>query len=241
MIKSAVDKLMIIPNKMSEATVYPEQENQKSSEKRSFDEYKRDLVRIINDDRAKLIEWSALDPVGSFDIRWWIFSIVKLGGSEKIALRIRSILMDYDYDGRITDKEIQESEDLRKEAVEQSLNLFTAVGVVAGLLISVLFSVALTPLSPSDESSQYFAKDTLTSFTYIYYFGIYMALALSLFAVYSSINMYIHLSTWMADLNMKTWYLNNVSMMPLIASAAVAVYCLAIAILFGKCILLPII
>ena len=153
-----------------------------------------------------------------------------LGGGEGIAIKLYTIA--HMAGGKFLENAIEHEKSI-KETTTACLNLFSTIGVVSGLIISVVFGVALTPLNVSDASENFFSEDGILAFTYIYVACLALALSLSLANIWLAVKMYLFLSVWMVDASMKTTFMTDISLVPLITSASVAVSMVAVAFPFG--------
>ncbi len=105
--------------------------------------------------------------------------------------------------------------------------------MVGALIFSVLFSTVLTPLSVSDESSDFFKPWIITAFTYVYYVAVYLSLARSFTIIYSSVMLYLKLSVWMPTIETKMWFISEVSLTPVVNNGLICLISASVAIPFG--------
>ena len=103
----------------------------------------------------------------------------------------------------------------------------------AGLIVSVLFSVCLAPLNPSDQSIAWFGEDCITAFTYIFYISVYSSLLIAFITILVSTRMYLHLTVWMCHIELQLWYLENISVVPVLILAISSVITLCVGLPFG--------
>jgi hypothetical protein len=104
----------------------------------------------------------------------------------------------------------QESEEAAKEEaekmVEALLNLYINSGVVAALILSIVYPMLLTPIEYSGQSVDYFGHNICVYSYYIYYCMITSALVLSLSLLFDSIQFYKHMSLWATSLESRVMY-----------------------------------
>jgi len=125
------------------------------------------------------------------------------------------MLLDIDGDGLLSHEEIEASEERQTETVNNALSLLTTSGVIGALFISVLLPLCLTsPLSISEESIKFFSESSLDNLSCIYSGMIYISLCFSFLSVFYSSRVYLQLSFWMPNLEMKIWFLSEISMVP---------------------------
>jgi hypothetical protein len=166
-------------------------------------------------------------------MQFWIYAIVKLGGMGEISLKLKNVSMDLDNDGVVTEDEFENNMDLQKELIENSLTLLGTLGVVGALIFSVLYSTVLSPLIASEESSNYFSEYQITAFSYVYYICVYLALTRSFTTIFQSVILYLKLSTWMPNVEMKMWFIARKSLTPVVNNAMFCLISSSIAIPFG--------
>lgn len=187
------------------------------------------LSRRIQDHSRELSGWAS-GPSRKAGFHEFIREVKALGGGEGIAIKLYSIA------NRAGGKKFEnaiEHEKSIKETTTACLNLFSTIGVVSGLIISVVFGVALTPLNVSVASENFFSDNGILAFTYVYVACLALALSLSLANIWLAVKMYLFLSVWMVDASMKTTFMTDISLVPLITSASVAVSMVATAFPFG--------
>lgn len=111
-----------------------------------------------------------------------------------------------------------ESEDINK-VVESYLGLLLNCGVIGALVITLLFQVAITSQSFSDASIEYFTEDGCTTMFNIYFILVTSGFYMSCLTVISSIFKYKQLSFWMANTELKSAYVEKLSLTGLIVLA----------------------
>ena len=202
---------------------------------------KKQLHERFQSDRKDLLTWASIPAVGHWSgipiFSEWCKYHSKIGGAEGISLKIQNTLLDKDNDGNISEEEIKESEEKRNETVNQALSLLTTAGVVGALLASIMTPLVLSPLSSSSESEQYFQPKVLERLSFVYRIFLTLSLVLSFMLIWQSSRKYLHLSFWMPNLDMKTWYLSEVSLLPIIILQIWCIISALIALPFGVTVL----
>ena len=76
----------------------------------------------------------------------------------------------------------------------------------------------LSPISYSSESEEYFIDKpkTLEGLAFMYRIFLSLSLTCSFVLIWQSSRKYLQLSFWMPNLDMKTWYLSEISLLPII-------------------------
>lgn len=199
-----------------------------------------ELSKRINKEREELEGWLECKgpgnpkgtKTGRFGLDWWRYHI-KIGGAENITLKIQNVLMDQDGDGMISQKELANNEKRREDAVNSALSLMTTQGVIGALILTVLYTLTITALVPSDTSLQFFGDVIIGRLSLTYRFFVTLGLCLSFALVYNTTRMYLQLSVWMPTIDMKSWFLSEISLCPLINQCQQTIICSLIAIPFG--------
>lgn len=205
------------------------------------DEVKKQLHERFRSDRKDLSTWANIPIVGHWSLidsfsEWHQYHL-KIGGAETISLKIQNALLDKDNDGNISEEEIKQSEEQRTETVNQALSLLTTAGVVGALLASIMTPLLLSPVIPSSESEEYFEPKTLKGFSFLYRILLTLSLGFSFMLIGQSSRKYLQLSFWMPNLEMKTWYLSEVSLIPIIRQQKQAIFFAMFALPFGVAVL----
>ena len=205
---------------------------------------KEELLQTIKRDRKLLLEWTKMTTehpyIGfgcfkfpNYSLPFWLYSVTTLGGVGQISLKLKNVAMDIDENGAVTEEEFESNAEAQKVVIDQSLSLLGTLGVVGALIFSVLYSTVLSPLDPSDVSTNYFSAHTLTAFTYVYYACVYFALGKAFSIICQSVILYLKISVWMPNLELKMWFLSDVSLTPVVHSAMVSLILASLAIPFG--------
>eukprot|EP01038_Epipyxis_sp_PR26KG_P011808 gene11808-15802_t len=216
----------------SDKIVNPMRESSSDQNEKTLTPAMQMLLKKISEDQDLLLNWVS-GPNSKDDFKRFIQQVKSLGGAEGISYKLHNVMMDTDLDGIVTPEELEASKEKREAKVNDTLNLLINIGVVSGLIVSVLYSVVLSPLIASSESESFFGHDFIQFFSYMFYAAIYTSLAISLALIWKSVRFYIAISVWMEDIDMKTWFLNSVSMVPMITASSVSVSMLAVAFPFG--------
>lgn len=193
-------------------------------------------------DRQDLKKWANINPdkkhwTGFDAYSDWFTFHDKLGGAEAISLKIQNTLLDKDHNGQISEEEIKNGEEIRKNTVDQALSLLTTAGVVGALLASIITPLVYSPLIISDLSEEYFHPSTVEAFSVLYRIFISFSLVLSFVLIWQSTRKFLQLSFWMPNLDMKSWYLSEVSMLPIIITQMWTIIFAVLAAPFGVAIL----
>ena len=144
----------------------------------------------------------------------------KMMSKERRAICVVLAKIDADGDGLIPDEEFERYEENAKEHVAGSLNLLLNVGVVAALILSITYPLAIAELTPSDHSSSFFSDSAITGFTTVYYILIISDVLLSLMLIYLSLRVYLYMGFWISETKYKLEYLRK-SPIPFIAGSSV--------------------
>jgi hypothetical protein len=210
-----------------------------------------ELIPVIRKHYRELLHWTSIDktPIESmkdlkFSFRngnftyylygeeWWD-NHVEIGGLEMISFKIQNISLDANNDGTIDRKELEEAKENRTKVIEQCLSQMLNYGVIGGLAVSVLYAVSLNSLTPSESTLYYLNRPTILVFYYIYYTFLYFSMMQSFLLIYKSSRAYLQLSIWMPTLDMKHWYISEISMTPLIYTTIYTIQAVAVSIPFG--------
>ncbi|KAL1521775.1 hypothetical protein AB1Y20_021428 [Prymnesium parvum] len=127
-----------------------------------------------------------------------------LGGSARVCTLLALSSLDSDGDGQLSEDEAEQA----KSLVEATLNSHLNVGVVAALVLSVLFPLAyeekstLADLAISEHWGTVEWSD-LTSFV-----AVQLAISASAVSVFMSSRMYAQVSFWLPSLEARLWYIS---------------------------------
>jgi len=147
---------------------------------------------------------------------------VKVGFMEGLASNLAKLKVTpidgYSNKFKVSFNDDFESEDINK-VVESYLGLLLNCGVIGALVITLLFSVAITSQSISDESIEYFTEDGCNTMFNIFFILVTAGFYMSCLTVISSIFKYKQLSFWMANIELKSIYVEKLSLTALIILA----------------------
>jgi hypothetical protein len=210
-----------------------------------------ELIPVIQKHYQELLHWTSMDkkPIKDYNDlkcyfrkgmityyldgeKWWD-NHNKIGGFEMISFKIQNIALDTNHDGVIDSDELEESKENRTKLIEQCLSQLLNYGVIGGLAVSVLYAVSLNSLTPSESTLYYLNHPTILAFYYIFYTCLYYSMTLSFLLIYKSSRAYLQLSLWMPTLDMKHWYISEISMKPFIFTTIRIIEGLAVSIPFG--------
>lgn len=124
--------------------------------------------------------------------------MAKLEGPEGIA----SLIYQLQHNSASEEEAKEEAEKL----IEALLSMYINSGVIAALILGMVYPILLTPIEYSSQSVDYFGHDICEFLFYIYYSLITLSLALSLSLLFDSIQFYKHLGFWATSLEAKVAY-----------------------------------
>lgn len=128
-------------------------------------------------------------------------TFAKLGCSEGIATKLNTLVMlDKNHDGNFTDDEQREATSEEVATITNAyLSLFQNVGVIAALMISVIFPLTIANgLTISQKTIDFFGYSCAQAFYYIFLILVNVIVIASLYVIFIAIHMYKHLSFWMS-------------------------------------------
>jgi hypothetical protein len=82
--------------------------------------------------------------------------------------------------------------------------------------MSILYEIALTPGSYSDDSIDFFGEDILESFRIAFMIFLYSALFFSIWILFMTIHYYLILTIWLPTLELKLWYVTKADVVPMV-------------------------
>jgi hypothetical protein len=177
-----------------------------------------------------LLQWAnILDPKIELNSRFLNFILKHhdLGGGETICIRIRSLLIQH-RNGFSTNSFKAVIDKLSEEFVQRYSDLLLNLGLVNGLVFSVLYSTVLNPLLISSASSKYFSSSTVQCFSVLYYCFSYAALGCSIAGIIHSTRVYQQILVWMPTRGEVIKYLNTIN---IVRPITVTNYCFTFAVL----------
>ena len=104
---------------------------------------------------------------------------------------------------------------------ESYLGLLLNCGVIGALVITLLFQVVITSQDFSDASIEYFTEDGCVSMFHIFYILVTVGFYMSIMIVANSIFKYKQLSFWMSKTELKSVYIEKLSIVGLIVLATI--------------------
>ena len=134
-------------------------------------------------------------------------TIRKLGGCERASTLLVLASLDVDGDGSLTPSELDRYQSAGAQLIEATKNYHLNNGVVAALVLSVVFGLAyeekatLEGLAQLDSWTQSAVAD-VTSF-------VAMQLSVSTSSVLISSRLYTQITFWMPDLDAQLWFINE--------------------------------
>ena len=135
---------------------------------------------------------------------------------------IQNLESDSDRDGDLSQEEKKEFEERDKEMIDQFVNCVGTCGVIGALVFSGLCGTVLNPVTPSDDSIEFFGHSALLGMSYAYYALIYSAFLISCYVVVISFVIFLAVTIWMPNRDLRSWYIRKASAIVrlLLASAA---------------------
>jgi len=186
------------------------------------------LIMCIKQDKSDLLDWSkknrkTIKPTLIFSPSIWGVTFYaigdewfdfhnKLGGLEKISFKIQKVEMDINGDGKIDSEEIEKNIENCKKTIDNCLGQFANYGIIGALFVSVLYPLVLNGKVCSQITSDFFPYWVIVVFNYIHYTLIYYSLFQAFLLVYVSTRAYLQLSIWMPNIELKQWYINEITM-----------------------------
>jgi hypothetical protein len=183
-----------------------------------------------------LIKWAQRDPMDLEN-----FSCLKAfsevgygpGGPEAVSTELRTLMMDADGSGDITEEEL----DATAESVTSSINtLLMNMGVVGALLLSIVMPLVFTPLEPAESTIEFFGEITAKVFGYLYHILITLCLFLCLDVIFQTICAYKWLNFWMVSSEMKLFAgrrFNNTLVVNIIGAGQAILWLIPCSVPFG--------
>lgn len=197
----------------------------------------------LKEDREKLFEWAQIPGTSitqCLGIDFYnFFSPIgkqsrKLGTIVQISLMIQNLEADLNRDGNLSDEEKLANAEKDKEMVDQFVNCVGTCGVIGALVFSGLCGTVLNPVTPSNVSLQFFGHTTITNLSYLYYALLYSAFLLSCYVVVISFVIFLAVTIWMPNRDLRSWYIRKASaLVRLIFAAAGTIVTTFFAVLIG--------
>lgn len=152
---------------------------------------------------------------------------------ENIAYHLKTVRVDSDKNGQLTEEEVAAKEEESKSFVDGYLNLLTNFGVTGALFFSVLFGFVVTDITPSEESVEFFGTVGAKWLKYTFLVFVNGSVMMSLLLIFRSIQIYKHLSFWMPDITAQLEYMEEVSITSIVIIANLVVWLSVLSIPLG--------
>mmetsp|Transcript_63129 Transcript_63129/g.150498 ORF Transcript_63129/g.150498 Transcript_63129/m.150498 type:complete len:268 (-) Transcript_63129:91-894(-) len=183
--------------------------------------------------RAQLEAWAAPESSGGVQVEsgrlpscWQgiyhaIVTVPKmrsLGGHEGTCLKLKVAKLDEDSSGDVSEKELQEQEADVASMLDSAKEFLLTVGVVAALVLSILYPVAFDDQNVHSETEDYFGKDFVDKLTHVHNACIIAGIAASVLLVYLTVRNYIQLIFWMPNQRDQVLFIQTASGQATVAS-----------------------
>ena len=157
--------------------------------------------------------------------------VKRLGGLEGACTAIALAKLDVDGDGSFSEEERAFFEETANKLVESTLNFNINTGVVAALILSMVFPFAMS----APESDQQWESSVQVALLMLYLIFMQLSLACSLSLIYISSRMYVHIVYWMPNVYSQIWYVRQQRQMILFISLLqlCQIFFVAFAVIFG--------
>lgn len=129
----------------------------------------------------------------------------------------------------------EESKEEAEKLIDALLSMYINSGVIAALILGIVYPTLLTPIEYSGQSIDFFGRDVVAIFFYIYYSMITLALVLALSLLFDSVQFYKHLGFWATSLEAKVAYAKKGGVLYTVSKSIAMVFVFAGAIPFGVC------
>jgi len=133
------------------------------------------------------------------------------GNPEVAALNLNVVMAQFQED--LTD---EQKDEIFQNTVSETSNLLINLGVVGALILSIVFPMSFEDLEESDEAVDFFGERFTRAILHIYHGLIVTCTAVSVITVTASVFFYKHLNFFMVTTEMKIWWLQTISVTPLI-------------------------
>ena len=138
-------------------------------------------------------------------------TIWKLGGCEGVASAVFLASLDANGDGEVGADKLLAYKEKGQKLVDATLALSLNAGVIAALLLSVVFPLAVNPFDPEISETLAFSNETAEIFLLLSYTCWLLMCCISLMTVFVSTRIYTFLSFWMPTLESQLWLLQDSS------------------------------
>ena len=150
--------------------------------------------------------------------------------AESVAQALSLALMDKDGDGVISQEEKDET---TQKMVDECNNLLVNLGVVGALILSIVFPMCLQDYTASDANEQFFGERATHVFLILYHVLVMLTTVCAIMVVMGSLFMYKHLNFFMVTSEMRAWWLNTISITPVVMCAQILFVFMIASIPFG--------
>jgi hypothetical protein len=130
-----------------------------------------------------------------------------VGGHPGIGLRLSMAYFDEDESGQVDNIEVEKFREVAQTLVENSLNQYLNCGVVAALMISIVYDRAFELIEVPDDSPWH--PETSQIFQRIAFVCVQMVLGVSLVTLLISTRMYMFLTVSMPTLEDRMWLIHK--------------------------------
>jgi hypothetical protein len=150
--------------------------------------------------------------------------------AESVAQDLHLALMDKDGDGDISE---EEKEATCLAMVNETNNLLVNLSVIGALILGIVYPICFEDLTPSDPSIEYFGEEMVDWCLFLYHGLLVFMTSLSIIVVTMGVLLYKHLNFFMVTIEMKLWWLQTVSVKPLVVLAQLILLVLPISLPVG--------
>ena len=174
-----------------------------------------EVAKLIRNAQDKLIKWAQCPAQGAYfcgipnpmsPFFKALFGPGGLGGYEGASTMLKVASLDTDGDGTVDANELDAFDGIGQEVVGNVLGFLTNAGVVAALLLSIVYPLMIQ-FPPAKDGSATFNPDVLRAFEIGFFVSTYAANALCAMTLYLSARMYMHLGFWMPNTEEQIWYI----------------------------------
>jgi hypothetical protein len=189
--------------------------------------------------------WARHPPAYNEHWRWvrtlqWFFTVgfrspivqesFDMGGFEGISNILRVLIADAKNGGIASVEERTKMVDILTNNVTSLLINF---GVVGALIVSVVFPLALVPMQLSESSTEFFGNTLTYVFWIAHQILAIVVIVLSVIIIFCSIVYYKLLSFWMFDDESRLWFVQSISVVPIVVFATTLLMCVPAVLVTG--------
>jgi len=212
-----------------------------SPKKRGSGQNKEDESRIIqlteaaSSARQKLRDWASLDPE---DERTIMRRTTDLGHTEGVSSLLGLASLDIDGDGVVTDAEFVMNQNNLENMVNNTTNLFLNASVIAALILSMVYPIPISGLTPSKAAIAIFGAGGVKIVFWIFLVDLYATIMVAWALLVVSMRFYLILNFWMYSLESKVWFLQNIQIAPVILTQQALLTMLCVSLVIGITVLI---